>query len=122
VGDDVAVLVVEDDPLTLRVFERTVRRVYAAGRVIEAVSVQEALAALQHERVTAIVTDFQLPDGDALPIILASQRQDPARPVLVISSTTSHASSALAAGATRFFAKPVDLAELITALNDLRPT
>lgn len=115
----IGVLIVEDDPLTLQVFERTVRRVYPQARVIEATTVGESLAALQHEHVTAIVTDFQLPDGDALPIIRVARQQDGAPRILVVSSTPSHGPHALAAGASQFFAKPLDLTELIAAFERL---
>jgi CheY-like chemotaxis protein len=70
-----------------------------------------------------VLLDMHLPDIDGLEV-LAGLRADPATadiPVVVVSAdaTESRVSQAIQAGAAHYLTKPVDVAELLRAIDGL---
>lgn len=112
-------LLVDDDAIVRRVLERAVRLAHPQAQAIEAATVAAALAALRGQGITAVITDFHLPDGTALDILAVSQALDPRRKVLVISGVAAVETAALQSGATAFLLKPVELSRLIAAIRQL---
>lgn len=116
---DPVFLLVDDDTAALRILERAVHLVYAQAHTLEATSVAEARAALQQVAITAILTDYHLPDGTALDILAESRAHAPERKIVVLSGVTAVEPAVLAAGATVFLAKPVDLSRLLQVISTL---
>lgn len=112
-------LVVDDDAPVRLVLRRAVLLVDPQAYVIEAATVSEALHALHNVVITAVVTDFHLPDGTAIDILQESRRADPQRRVLVLSGVAMGKHAALQAGADQFLVKPVALPHLLSALRQL---
>lgn len=72
---------------------------------------------LQCYRPTVALVDLGLPDGSGLDLVAALARQTPRLPAIVaMSGDASAGAAALAAGADRFLAKPV---ESLTAFRDM---
>ncbi len=111
------ILVIDDEPMTRRVIERAIHLVYDNAVVQEAASVYEALRILQHTPVTAIITDYNLPDGTGLEILSASTAQAPSRRILALSGDPTVKQTLLAAGASQFLTKPVSLSDLLAAIK-----
>ncbi len=83
----------------------------------------DGLAAVRAHRPHLILLDMHLPDISGLEL-LRHFKADPdtaAIPVIVVSADAlgPQIDAALAAGATRYLTKPVDVAELLAALDDL---
>jgi two-component system response regulator HydG len=114
-----SILVIDNEPMTRRVIERSIYLVRHDAIVHQAGSVYEALQVLQQTNVTAIVTDYHLPDGTGLQVISTSMVQDPNRPVLGLSGDPSIGTVMLAGGARWFLAKPVSLPDLLASLKPL---
>jgi CheY-like chemotaxis protein len=103
--------------MTRRVLERSIHLVFPDAIVHHSGSVQEALQLLERVNITAIVTDYNLPDGTGLHIIRTSNAQNPQRPILALSGDPSVGVTMLAAGASQFLAKPVSLPDLLTSIQ-----
>jgi PAS domain S-box-containing protein len=83
----------------------------------------EGLKAIRHRPPSLVLLDMHLPDIDGLEV-LAGLRADPATadiPVVVVSAdaTESRVSQAIQAGAAHYLTKPVDVAELLRAIDGL---
>ncbi len=83
----------------------------------------DGLAAVRAHRPNLILLDMHLPDISGLEL-LRHFKADPETasiPVLIVSADAlaPQIDAALAAGATRYLTKPVDVAELLSALDDL---
>lgn len=93
----------------------------------EAVGHTSALAArdaIEKEPFDAVVTDLEMPDVHGVEIVRVAQRVNGGAPVFVVSAYAGSAvaKSALAAGARKVFAKPLDYDELAESLTEaLRP-
>jgi DNA-binding response OmpR family regulator len=114
------ILVVDDYPE-----HRKIMRWYlsdAGFEVSEAATLAEARDALAGlDELDAIIVDGTLPDGDGLELV-AAIRADPrgrAKAVFVLSGHAGEEDRArgLSAGATDYFAKPVDYAVLTDAIS-----
>lgn len=114
----IRVLLVDDEPYVLD----------ALGQVLESegyeVTRAATLEAAKGEMLAAsdldvILTDYRLPDGDALSILELARDARPNVPVLVFSGvgTLRHAIDAMKAGALDFLAKPVDSAALLAIVK-----
>jgi DNA-binding NtrC family response regulator len=114
---DDKVLVVEDEPIV-----RFGIRDFLVSRgfdVQEAASLEQARALFQRDRPDAVVTDYLLPDGNALDFLPEIHGVDPQLPVIVL---TGHGSIGLAVraikeGAENFLTKPVELPALAIVLD-----
>jgi signal transduction histidine kinase len=75
------ILVVEDDPQVLRLLQRILQR--AGYEVTVAISVAEARTKLASSRHDLLLTDGQLPDGNAGDVLAAYRRTYPSGPVIL---------------------------------------
>lgn len=110
------VLIVEDDPAVRQVLARVVQRVAAHVAVVPVASVADARQTLATHVVTAVILDYQLPDGTALDVLAALPAP---RPVLALSADATVAGRVLAAGAIQFLPKPIELSVMQTAIHAL---
>jgi CheY-like chemotaxis protein len=108
------ILLVEDDDIN----RKLVRIVLGGGhyRISEAVSVEQALALLQHEKPDLLLLDIRLGDGSGLDVIRAV-RADPAFDQIPALAITAQAmkddeSRFLAAGFDAYLSKPIDTRRL----------
>lgn len=108
------ILLVEDDDTN----RKLVRIVLGGGRyrISEAVSVEQALALLQHEKPDLLLLDIRLGDGSGLDVI-RSVRADPAFdqvPALAITAQAMKGDESrfLAAGFDGYLSKPIDTRRL----------
>ncbi len=109
----VRVLVVDDEPDMLVNIARILRR--GPYQCLMASNGREALAALDRERPSLVLTDLRMPDMNGLALLRAVKDRSPATPVVVFTAyaTDATAREALAAGASGFLAKPFTGAQLL---------
>lgn len=119
------ILLVEDDPLLVRLIELVLRRARIAHPVIAAGSAAEALEHLEAREGSlpaVVLLDLGLPDMDGLDLLGRLRRSHTADelPVVILSGsvTPSEMDRALAAGANRFLGKPAGSDELIGVLAE----
>ena len=113
------VLVVDDDPVHLRLTAETIRRagfapVTVAGGV-------DALKALRTDTsIDVVVLDLVMPDLDGMAVLETMRRENIVTPVIVqtASSSLDAVVSAMRQGATDFFVKPVAPERLIVSLRN----
>ncbi len=106
------VLIVDDDPVMLSTLHEYLEP--GGYDVVEAADLKSAFQALESNSPDIAITDFELPDGDALQFLKFVKNLDIAMETIVL---TGHASIDLAVramkeGAAWFFTKPVELSVL----------
>lgn len=108
-------LVVEDDAAIRRLLAIGLDR--AGYRVVEAGTAHAALAALQVERLDAVLLDLGLPDRDGMELVPLLKGAGVA--VLVISARdgTDQKVTALDLGADDYVTKPFDMAEVLARVR-----
>ena len=101
------VLLVDDDPILLRVLQFWLQE--AGFAVTTHITGEEALADLDHTAYDLIILDRMLPDIDGLELCRQIRQTTPT-PILLLSAVASatHQAAALAAGAHGCLRKPVD--------------
>lgn len=104
-----SVLVVDDEPDLLTLYELTLLR--AGLDVDTAASVEDAWALLQARVYRLVISDMRLPDGTGLDLMRRlEQARRPERVVVVTAyGSAENAVEALKAGAFDYLSKPVDL-------------
>ena len=113
------VLIVDDNEPTAK----ALAKVLGAAHFQTAVSYRggDAVDYAQHHPISAAVVDIHLPDLSGL-VVTQKLRQHlgPATPIIILSGDTSMETlnSLPHVGATYFFSKPVNSAQLIQRLND----
>lgn len=115
------VLVVDDDPVVGKSFDRVLsQKGYA---VITAQNAQEALDQLQGEEYDLVYTDIKMPGMDGLELAEQIQAKRPWIPVVIVTGygTSANEARAKAAGVSAFMHKPLS-PEMIegSALNALQ--
>ncbi len=117
------VLLVEDDEAT-----RLAMAAWLAGEgflVLTAADGHEAVGHLERplEAIDVVVLDVDLPDVDGVTLCARLRQLYPALPVLVCTgmATSSEAARLLDLGARRYFRKPVDADELLSAVEAALP-
>ncbi|AKT41895.1 sigma-54-dependent transcriptional regulator [Chondromyces crocatus] len=106
------ILVVDD--------EANLRRVLAAQlsrdgyEVHTAEDGEEGIAFLKEHHIDLVLTDLRMPKVDGMDLLRASLRDDPSRPVVMITAygTVDNAVEALKTGAFDYITKPADQAEV----------
>lgn len=112
------ILVAEDDDDLRALLVRTLRRRGFATR--EARNGADALAMLD-DRVSLLVLDLNMPEVDGLDVLRLLRERQGARtvPVLVITGTEVSRESALAAGASGYLSKPLEVTEVARVVQRL---
>jgi nitrogen-specific signal transduction histidine kinase/CheY-like chemotaxis protein len=85
------IVIVDDDPETVRMLARLVRSVSRRYRVTGAVGGAEALAMLEHTQPDAVIVDLRMPEVDGYRVLAALRTRQPAAAVIVISGQPLHA-------------------------------
>ncbi len=111
------VLLVEDDDSIRFGVARHLER--SGFTVTEAETCERARACFHAFDPEAVVTDFRLPDGEALELIADFRREKPTLPIVVLTGygTIELAVQAVRTGAQNLFTKPVDLDKLVDELR-----
>lgn len=109
------ILYVEDDSVDVELARRALRQADADAQVVSASTVEEAMAALTHNREPAeqfdlVLTDLRLPDGSGLDILYAIRHAQLPLPVVVLTGQGDEdvAISAIKAGADDYITKRGD--------------
>ena len=116
------VVCVEDVPSSAQLVDRALQRVPGV-RVVMAGSGREARQQLASTTCALVLTDLNLPDvsGAGWVAELVATVGASGVPIVVVSADATAASreAALAAGATEYLTKPIDLRQLIAVVSDL---
>ncbi|HHY49436.1 MAG TPA: sigma-54-dependent Fis family transcriptional regulator [Alphaproteobacteria bacterium] len=118
-GDLTRVLIVDDDPVQLRLTAETARR--AGFTPVTVAGGREALAALRRdEGIGVVVLDLVMPDLDGMAVLETMARENLRTPVIVqtASSSLETVVTAMRHGASDFFVKPVAPERLIVSLRN----
>jgi two-component system, NtrC family, response regulator HydG len=112
-------LLVDDEPSHLEAMQALVERAGFTTRT--ASSLETARKVLEHEGFDVVITDLQLPDGNALDLLPLMED----RPVMDVVLVTGHASvdsavRALRGGATDYLTKPIDVQRLEKVLAHVK--
>ncbi len=118
-GSLMTILVVDDEPVLCHVISRVVRKLCPSAIPIDNPTVADVYESLVKHAVTAVITDFNLPDGTALDVLVAVHAHDATIPVIVMSADASRACDVVTAGATAFLAKPFNVVDLVRLLGQL---
>jgi DNA-binding response OmpR family regulator len=111
------VLVVDDEADFLATYERLLRR--QGYEVTMVSSCAAALAAVVRERLSLVISDLRLADGDGLDVIRAARAAPLPLPVIVVTGYPSEEvrRTAMAAGASAFFVKPFLASALLASVR-----
>ncbi|MGE4426260.1 MAG: response regulator transcription factor [Solirubrobacteraceae bacterium] len=119
-------LVVEDDPLTRRFLAENLT--VDGWDVLEAPTLYDALAIVEHDAPSVIVTDLTLPDGSGLDLLRhvreadgIAARADPTTPIMVLSGLDGEIDRlrGLERGADDYLSKPFSYPELRLRIEGL---
>jgi DNA-binding NtrC family response regulator len=124
-ADPIKLLIVDDDRLSANLLRANVARPGSID-VAVALSGDEALGMLSAGRVSAVLTDIEMPRMDGVELIRRIRASDPDLPVIALSghALLERAVEAMRAGATDFLQKPVNatvLMALVERAIDERP-
>lgn len=114
-------LLVEDDPMMLRLLRTIVQRSFDGRFTLEALT--EPLAALEwmdSHVVDILVTDLDMPDVSGLGLLRSAKYRNPCAQVIFVTgcSTPEALTTALELGATDYLLKPFDQEEFIELIED----
>jgi two-component system response regulator MprA len=113
-------ILIADDDDGVRVFlARSAARIYPAATVVAVADGAAALIAFSQQPADLVITDTDMPRLNGLDLTRLLRSQQVMIPILALSSDSAVAADALAAGATRFLAKPVSVRVLRQTLLDL---
>ena len=111
------VLVVEDNPDSLRLVSRLLR---SHGYVVhEAMTCEQALDVIERERCELLLSDISLPDCSGLDLMRDLRKRHPRVRGVAVSGHAGpdHAEAASQAGFDRYLTKPVNVDELLDAVR-----
>jgi signal transduction histidine kinase len=115
------ILVVDDDPELREYLRRQLEQ--AGARVTLAETADQGLRELRHRDVTVVVSDIEMPQTDGLELIKTVRNRMPNAhlPAIAVSAHVrpDDAKAAIEAGFDMHLAKPVDMAQLVTAIDAL---
>jgi DNA-binding response OmpR family regulator len=117
--DNVKIMIVDDDPDLRQALRLRLRANHYD--TVHAVDGYSAIALAYKENPNLIILDLGLPAGDGFVVLDRLQKDDKlsAIPVIVLTARDPQSSEqrALQAGATAFFQKPADNAELLEVIH-----
>ena len=119
--DGLEILLVEDDQDTLEAMTQGLTALGASVRA--ATSVDEAWRSFVHRAPHLVLTDLSMPHEDGYSLLRRIHSQQNRPPVVALTGLTrpEDKESVERAGFSAFVAKPIDLRQLVTILNDLFP-
>jgi len=111
------ILIVDDDPALLRLL--SLRLHYEGHTVLEASGGAAAMALLDHELPSIMITDLRMPGMDGLQLFDAVHRRYPLMPVLILTAngTIPDAVSAMQRGVFGYITKPFEGVDLMQEVN-----
>ncbi|PSP75447.1 hypothetical protein BRC81_15585 [Halobacteriales archaeon QS_1_68_20] len=106
-GDDLAVLCVDDDPEIVDLTATYLRRELPGATVRTATGAEEGLAVLESHSVHCIVSDYEMPGTNGLEFLRTIRERDPDLPFVLFTGKGSEeiASEAISAGVTDYLQK-----------------
>ena len=110
-------LVVDDVPTSRQAVMRAVVQALPAARVLTATSVAELRKALEHARVTTIIADAYLPDGNAEDVLAAARACDQPPHVVILSADVQASRTSGSSADGDVLAKPLDPRQLHAVLR-----
>ena len=114
-------LYIEDDPAALELMQSLLSRHRPAVRLLVATDGASGLRLAQAERPDVIFVDLQLPDVDGIDLFALLHRLDGVQvaPLVALSAQAGRdaIARAVAAGASSFVAKPVDLQRVLALVD-----
>ncbi len=119
-GDSVSmplrVLLVDDEPLILRVFSRALGRLGVVA--LTAATGAAALEALDEAEVDVVVTDISMPGMDGVQLLAGIRQRDPDVPIILVTGNPSveTAMKAVEYGALRYLCKPISDSDLTSVV------
>ena len=115
------ILLVEDQKDSAEVFRAGLESLDKAFQVTTALSAEEALKALEKEKFDLLIADVLLPGISGLELMARFRRRNPETKVILISGVHDHEirKQVARSGAEAFFFKPVELADLLDAVERL---
>lgn len=115
------ILVVEDDPVMLKLLEHSLQK--EGYEVSVNTDFKSAIAALEHFNPDLIITDIIMPSASGFEIISLIKSNGKEIPVLVISAIDEEATvyETLSLGANDFIVKPFTSVELLERIKKLLP-
>ncbi|MBK6870247.1 MAG: response regulator [Kineosporiaceae bacterium] len=121
-GTELAVLVVEDEPVARRAHAVYVDRVDGFRAAASAATVREALQVLRATPVDLVLLDLHLPDGHGLDIVRALRAAGHRADVIAVTSARdlTVVRSATSLGVVQYILKPFTFATLRDRLADYR--
>lgn len=118
--DAPTVLVVDDNPDVVRLFQRFVEP--AGYRLVQATSAQSALRLIAEAPPEIITLDLMMPSHDGWELLQAIRRDPRTRGIpIVVCSVLHERALAMALGASSFLPKPVTQEALLATLEQCRP-
>lgn len=118
-GVPLKILIVEDDPTSTLILERSLRK--AGYETVSAPDGQVALERLRETEWDAVVSDWMMPRMDGIELVRQIRKEvDPAPAILMVTALSSEdaRSHALAAGADEYLAKPYSIPEVLERLGN----
>ena len=115
---NITVLIVDDEADILELIEDEFK--YQGYDTLTAICGNDAVEILKQKEVQVVVSDYKMPNGNGMSILTHVSLM-PKKPFFFFVSGQADVSSdaAVKAGATKFFAKPFDLEELIKEIEQL---
>jgi DNA-binding NtrC family response regulator len=116
------ILVIEDDDSVQNLFGQFLET--QGFTVSHAINGTEGMLLIKQQKPDLIITDIMMPEMDGLEVIRAVRESHPELPVIAISGgmravPINFLPHAKKFGACRVFEKPVSLADMLTAINEL---
>ncbi len=117
------VLLVDDDVMVRQLLRRNLER--AGYRITEASNGLEALELFDADPPHLVLTDIMMPVMNGLEMMVEMRRRRPGIPLIAITGCVGQGDAMLLLardlGASRAFAKPIDMRALLLAVAELSP-
>ncbi|WP_287373731.1 sigma-54 dependent transcriptional regulator [Prosthecochloris sp.] len=112
------ILVVDDETRYRGLYRQVLESV--GFSTLKATCVKEALEIIQNEPPSLIISDVRMPDASGLELLRTTREKHIALPFLLVTAyaDVNEAVKAMKLGAVDYLSKPVDLDELVTAVQD----
>jgi CheY-like chemotaxis protein len=116
------ILIIDDDPAILILFEEFLKsKGYATSA---ATNGKQGLEMLEQQKPDLIITDIMMPEMDGREMIHEVRQRQPDLPIIAISGGVKRTpmfllTHAKKSGACRIFNKPIELAEMLKAVQEL---